>query len=166
LRPARPREEQILVWCGVVTQLVRTRANRLLDDRELAYPLFVLLRHFCHDPGREWTVTGLVSAFETNQPAVTKRVKQLLDKGLLAARPDPNDARVRWLRVTRKGIRLRDRLVRRLEPDQRSFFAGWERSEITELHRLLERLKTHLDDHRDDPWLPGAGARRPGVRKE
>jgi DNA-binding MarR family transcriptional regulator len=150
VRPERPKEEQILVWCGVVAQLVRTRANRTLADAEVPYPLFVLLRHFCHDPDRDWTVTQLAAAFETPQPGMSKKVQVLLDQGLLAARPDARDARVRWLRVTKKGTRLRDRLVARLEPDQKRFFHGWKTAEIEELHRGLERLKTHLDEQRED----------------
>ncbi len=65
MRPKRSQEEQILVWCGVVAQLTRTRANRILRDAELPYPLFVLMPHFCHDPAREWTVSQLTAAFET-----------------------------------------------------------------------------------------------------
>lgn len=163
MRPKRPQEEQILVWCGVVTQLVRTRANRILRDAELPYPLFILLRHFCHDPDREWTVTQLAAAFETNQPGMTKKVKRLLDRGLLASRPDAEDGRVRWLRVTPRGVRLRDAMVRRLAPDQMSFFAGWKRGEIAELHGHLERLKTWLDDHRDELVLDEP--KRPRRRK-
>ena len=148
MRPKRPQEEEILIWCGVVTQLVRTRANRILRDAELPYPLFVLLRHFCHDPDREWTVTQLAAAFEVNQPGMTKQVKRLLELGLLASRPDPGDGRVRWLRVTRRGVRLRDAMVGRLEPDRQDVFRGWTRGEVAELHRLLFRLKSWLDDNR------------------
>ena len=50
MRPARPKEEQILVWCGVVAQLYRTRTNRILRDVELPYPLFVLLRQRLVNP--------------------------------------------------------------------------------------------------------------------
>lgn len=148
MRPPRSEEEQILVWCGVVAQLVRTRANRILADREIPYPLFVLLRHFCHDPAREWTVTTLAAAFETGQPGMTKKVQVLLGGDLISSRADVRDARVRWLRVTKRGERLRDKLVAQLEPDQKEFFRGWKRSEIASLHEGLERLKTHLDEHR------------------
>ncbi|MBW2294844.1 MAG: winged helix-turn-helix transcriptional regulator [Deltaproteobacteria bacterium] len=149
MRPARPKEEQILLWCGVVTQLQRTRANRILADADLPYPLFILLRHFCHDPDREWTVGQLTAAFETGQPGMTKKIKKLLARRLIEGRPDAADRRVRWLRVTRAGVRLRDRLSAKLEPDQKSIFSGWKRKEIVELHRLLDRLRSQLDEQRD-----------------
>lgn len=153
MRPTRPKEEQILVWCGVVTQLQRTRANRILGDSELAYPLFVLLRHFCHDPDREWTVSQLTAAFETGQPGMTKKVQKLLDRELLAGRTDDEDGRRRWLRVTRSGIRLRDKLTNHLGPDQKRLFSDWKRADVDALHGLLDRLRSQLDRERDDVLL-------------
>jgi len=149
VRPARPKEEQILVWCGVVAQLTRTRANRILRDAQLPYPLFVLLRHFCHDPAREWTVSGLTAAFETEQPGMTKKVQKLEKLGLLESHRDEDDRRKRWLRVTPSGVRLRNDLVRRLEPDREHIFRGWSRSDVAALHGLVDRLRTRLDEDRD-----------------
>ena len=94
-------------------------------------------------------MTQLSNAFETNQPGLTKQVKKLQDLGLLGSRADEADARVRWLKVTPKGVRRRDHLVGRLEPDRRQIFKGWKKSDIGELHQHLERMKTWLDDHRD-----------------
>jgi DNA-binding MarR family transcriptional regulator len=156
MRPRRPKPEQILVWCGVVAQLTRTRANRILADADFAYPLFVLLRHFCHDPDREWTVGQLTAAFETEQPGMTKKVQKLLSLKLLASRRDDDDGRKRWLRVTPAGVALRDSLVAHLEPDRRELFRGWKRSEIDELHRLLDLLRTTLDERRDEIVWPDA----------
>jgi DNA-binding MarR family transcriptional regulator len=154
MRPQRPAEEEILIWCGVVSQLVRTRSNQLLKDAGLPYPLFILLRHFCHDPDREWTISSLTAAFETGQSGMTKQVQRLLDLGYLATRNDPVDARIKWLRVTATGQKLRDELMAKLAPDQNSYFSNWTAAEIQNLHGLLERLKTYLDDHRTDLIWP------------
>jgi DNA-binding MarR family transcriptional regulator len=146
------------VWCGVIAQLTRTRANRILADPHFAYPLFVLLRHFCHDPDREWTVSQLTAAFETEQPGMTKKVQKLLSLELLVGRSDETDRRKRWLRVTPKGIAMRDALVGRLEPDRKQLFRGWKRTDINELYRLLDRLRTTLDEKRDEiAWPDTAG---------
>ncbi len=165
MRPPRSKEEQILVWCGVVAQLNRTRTSRILAGGDLPYPLFILLRHFCHDPAREWTVGSLTSAFETEQPGMTKQVQKLLDRGLLIGRPDPADGRSRLLRVTQNGVRLRDRLVRRLEPDRDRVFSGWPDADIGEFHRLLGRLRDELESGREDIALPDP-ALQPRARTE
>ncbi len=154
MRPRRPKEEQIVVWTGVIAQLTRTRINQSLGQTSLPYPQFVLLLHFCHDPDREWTVSSLADTFQTNQPGITKTVKKLLERRYLSSRPDAEDARVRKLRVTKRGIRARNNAVARMGPDLAEAFRGWKRSEISELHRLLERLKNHLDADRNARFGP------------
>jgi DNA-binding MarR family transcriptional regulator len=156
VRPQRSREEQIINWIGVIAQLVRTRNNQILSGSDLSYPQFVMLLHFCHEPEREWTVTALASAFQTNQPGVTKTVQKLLKKRYLEARVDENDSRMKHLRVTRRGLRARDQAVARLAPDLSQFLKSWKPSEIAELHRLLGRLKNQLDESRDSVRIPAA----------
>lgn len=156
---ARRPEEEILLWCGIIAQLARTRSSTIIGTvpagaAKLPYPLFVLLRHFCHNPARQWTVTQLTAAFETTQSGMTKQVQKLLNLGYLEAHPDPQDARVRWLTVTAAGVALRDQLVALLEPDQQSVFADWSVADKQELHRLLGHLKRRLDEHRDDVLVP------------
>jgi len=141
------------VWMGVIAQLARTRNNQILRESDLPYPQFVLLLHFCHDPDRDWTVSSLARAFQRKQPGITKTVRQLLDRGFLRTRTDETDARVKLLRVSARGIRARDAAMTRLAPAFAEDFRSWKRSEVSELHRLVERLKNHLDEERD-----GAGS--------
>ncbi|MCP5060729.1 MAG: winged helix-turn-helix transcriptional regulator [bacterium] len=135
----------------MIAQLVRSRNSQIVQETDLPYPQFVLLLHFCHDPEREWTVSSLARAFQRKQPGITKTVRQLLDGGFLRTRPDKMDARVKHLRVTPRGIRARDAAMARLAPVFADDFRSWKQSEVSELHRLLERLKNHLDEQRDEP---------------
>lgn len=145
----RTREEEILTWCGVIAQLSRTRARKIIADAKLPYPLFILLRHFCHNPERKWTVSQLTDAFETGQPGMTKRVQKLINLGYLATTPDSHDARIKWIHVTASGRALRDELLNTLVPDQASLFADWKERDIEDLHQHLFKLKTYLDENRD-----------------
>jgi len=145
----RTPEEEILTWCGVIAQLSRTRAKKIIADADLPYPLFILLRHFCHDPERKWTVSQLTEAFETGQSGMTKRVQKLIDLGYLATNADEQDARIKWIHVTSRGRALRDQLLNTLAPDQSSLFANWKKRDVEDLHRHLFTLKTYLDEHRD-----------------
>ncbi|XOV84836.1 MAG: MarR family winged helix-turn-helix transcriptional regulator [bacterium] len=149
MNSTRTQEEEILTWCGVIAQLSRTRAKKIIADATLPYPLFILLRHFCHDPERKWTISALTAAFETGQSGMTKRVQKLIDLGYLATEHDEQDARIKWIRVTAAGRALRDQLLHTLAPDQASIFSSWSKSDVTALHQHLFRLKTYLDDHRD-----------------
>lgn len=152
--PRRSRREQILTWAGVIHQHVRTRSRRALRPLDLPYPQFVLLHHFCHDREREWTVSGLARAFQSPQPGLTKTVAKLVERGWLRARPDPDDARARLLRVTPRGIAVRDRALAAIGRETDRFFEDWSRRDVQTLHRLLERLKRDFDEA-DDRDLPG-----------
>ena len=147
-RSERSAEEEILLFCGIIAQLSRSRASHHLASHDLPFPLFVLLRHFCHDPEREWTIGQLAAAFEVQQPGMTKQVRKLLDLKLLRARPDNSDKRIRWLSVTEAGQQLRDELLATLAPDQKAIFATWSATDLADLQRLLGKLKSWLDDNR------------------
>ncbi len=153
MRPERPKVEQILVWCGVVAQLGRTRVNAILEG-EIPYPLYVLLNHFCHDPDREWTVTELAAAFESPAPGISKNVRRLIERGWLEWRFDGSDGRVKRLRVTASGIAVRDEAAARVLPDRLSLFEDFDEGEVAQLHALLERLKTRMDESREELVLP------------
>ena len=146
--PKRSKEEDILIWAGVVAQLNRTRSNQLLSHASVPYPLFVLLRHFSHDLSREWSITELTSAFETSQSGMTKKVQKLLSFGLLDSRPDPNDGRKKWFSINKAGQTQLRKMNKLLKQDQLGMFEEWEVAEIESLHALLFRLKGFLDDNR------------------
>ena len=88
------------------------------------------------------------------EPGMTKKVQKLLDAGLLSARVDAQDGRRRWLRVTNRGKRMKDRMVALLEPDQQAIFENWDAADVADLHRLLDRLRQQLDAARDDLHEP------------
>lgn len=141
-------EEDILIWIGVVAQLTRTRSNRLLTDTALPYPLFVLLRHFSHDPEREWTITQLTSAFETGQSGMTKKVQKLLAEKLLNHRADAADARVKWFSINQLGLEAVAASSTVLRTDIVESLSVWSADEIATAHDLLFRLKSQLDENR------------------
>ncbi len=147
-RSGRSAEEEILLYCGIIAQLSRSRASNLLRESQIPFPLYVLLGHFCHDPEREWTVGQLAAAFEVGQPGMTKQVRKLLDAKLVRSRPDANDGRVRWLSVTAKGEKLRADCLSELAPSQKVIFADWNKTELRDARRLLRKLKNWLDDNR------------------
>ncbi|NOX49065.1 MAG: winged helix-turn-helix transcriptional regulator [Gammaproteobacteria bacterium] len=154
MKTSRTKEEDILLWCGVVSQLVRTRSNQILRSEPLAYPLFVLLRHFCHNPKQAWTITELTRAFETKQPGMTKKVQRLSELGYIDMAEDEQDARKKWYRVNPQGLRVKQQMVQLLRHDQAITFKDWSDKDKDRLHRYLFQLKSHLDENRDGLVLP------------
>lgn len=142
---------RMTVLFGIIQQLMTTRQNRLFEGRELTLSQFGVLNHFTHAPERSWTVTDLADVMEMNQPGITKIVTVLVNQGLLSSTADKSDKRKRYLRITKKGLRLCRETFRSLLPEISQVFGSWDDDSLKQFHQQLERLMSWLDSNR----LPG-----------
>ncbi|GAB4372162.1 MAG: hypothetical protein Kow00121_14220 [Elainellaceae cyanobacterium] len=141
--------KQILIWIGVANQLTTTRFNQLMSENSLPLPQFTLLNHFSRHPQQGYTITQLTSAFQANQPAITKTVQHLIKKGYLNVQVSQEDKRVKYHFITKAGLEAHQKAIAHIIPDAQLIFAEWSSEEIDSLHQSLFRLKNWLDDHRD-----------------
>lgn len=141
--------KQILIWIGVVNQLNTTRFNQRMTESSLPLPQFTMLNHFSRNPQQGRTITQLASAFQANQPAITKTVQHLLKKGFLAVQVSQEDKRIKYHFITEAGLKAHQKAIAHIIPDAQLIFAEWSSEEIDSLHQSLFRLKNWLDDHRD-----------------
>lgn len=150
MHPHDPEKlKQVLIWIGVANQLNTTRFNQLMAEDSLPLPQFTMLNHFCRDPQQGRTITQLASAFQANQPAITKTVQHLLKKGYLDVQVSQDDKRVKYHSITAAGLEAHRQALDRILPDAQLIFADWSSEEIDTFHQSLFRLKNWLDDHRD-----------------
>ena len=149
---ARPSKldkiRQILVWVGVANQLFVTRLNRAIAGANLPFAQFVMLNHFNNFQNEGWTVTRLAKAFETGQPGVSKTVARLVEKGYLRSEPDPVDGRSKLHHLTIAGAVAHAEALQRVAPDAELVFRDWDDNDIDQLHALIFKLKSWLDENR------------------
>jgi DNA-binding MarR family transcriptional regulator len=120
---------------------------------------------------RELMLMRFVAASESlSQQALAERlsvpasrmvalIDNLEDAGLVERRPDPDDRRVRWLHLTRKGRGVLDRGSKIAIDYETELCAGINREEREQLIDLLQRLQ--LGQH-DRPGVhPGMSEERP-----
>ena len=89
------------------------------------------------------TMRELCAAEQVQPPTLTRIVAALVEAGLVAREPDPQDGRVIWVRVTPEGRRLLDRSRRRKEAYLARAIRSMEPRELETLEDaavLLERL--------------------------
>lgn len=141
--------QQVLVWIGVANQLTTTRFNQVMAESNLPLPQFTMLNHFRRNPQQGHTITQLASAFQANQPAITKTVQHLVKKGYLDIKMSKEDKRVKYHFITKAGLEAHQKAIAYILPDAQLIFAGWSVEEVDILHQSLFRLKNWLDDHRD-----------------
>ncbi|MCK8677410.1 MarR family winged helix-turn-helix transcriptional regulator [Streptomyces lichenis] len=111
------------------------------DLEPAAYGLLVRLA----DAGTQ-RATALAAYFGVGKATMSRQLRALEDLGLVARDPDPADGRASLVRLTDEGRtrfhRVREarraRYVRKL--------AGWDRTEVAELARLLHQLNAGAED--------------------
>ena len=144
-----PLAFRIINWIGIIDQLATTEANRVLKPHGLQMSQFVLLNHMSRRPEEPRTVGGIARALQQQQPAVTKTVQKLVDKGWLRERTSDSDGRSKLVFLTAAGQARHRAAIAALVPDLDRAFAGWSERDQRTLFALLDRLKVWLDRDRD-----------------
>ncbi|MCX5385636.1 MarR family winged helix-turn-helix transcriptional regulator [Streptomyces sp. NBC_00083] len=144
-----PDQEFLALERELAVFLRRARASSGEMAREVhpdlepaAYGLLVRL-----DEAGPQRATELAGYFGVGKATMSRQLHALEDLGLVAREPDPADGRASLVRITAEGTarfgRVRDarreRYVRKL--------AGWNRTEISELARLLHQLNAAAADN-------------------
>lgn len=143
-----PLAFRIVNWIGIIDQLATTEANRVLKPLGLQMSQFVLLNHLSRRPDEPRTVGAIARALQQQQPAVTKTVQKLVDKGWLRERTSDSDGRSKLLTLTAAGLARHRAAVTALMPGLERAFADWSERDQRTLFALLDRLKVWLDEDR------------------
>lgn len=125
-----------LIRCATVLQHA---ADAPLIRAGLARPEYDLLAAL-HRVGGELTPTRLARETFASGAAVTKRMRQLEERGLVQRRTDERDRRVSHLSLTEEGRRLIDRLV----PEQVGYEASLLAPLGTDKQRSLADILSEL----------------------
>ena len=143
---------------GIVAQLSQTLLERSLPDG-LKLSHFGVLNHFAR-LGGERNPVELARAFQVTKGAMTNTLQRLEARGLVEVRPDPRDGRAKRVRITRKGLRARDKAVAALAPKMAGLEARFATRQFSDALPFLRQVRMYLDEARnaaDD--LPGRGDR-------
>ena len=94
----------------------------------------------------------LAGAFRLDASTVNRQVNALVRADLVERVPDPSGAVAKVLRPTEKGLDLlhRDREIVRTQIAQ--VLAGWKPTAVEDLHALLEKLNTSIEELEGRPW--------------
>ncbi len=93
-----------------------------------------------------------------NKAQVSRALKCLLDRGLVAKRPLPDDSRTFGVSLTDAGWSVYEAMVPRMRARQEEILSGLAAADAKELRRLLDRLEALLE-------TGAAGARKRPPRR-
>ena len=153
--PLEPLVFQLLNEIGIINQLAQARAAKLLAPG-LNMPQFMLLNHFAR-LGGERSLVRLADAMQVTKAAMTNTVTRMLDKGLLAVRPDPADGRGKLASLTPTGAAAHAAAVTLLGQAMAELGPALAEDEINPLLPPLRRLRAWLDQNRTAGPAAAAG---------
>lgn len=107
------------------------------------FPVLVTLRR--RIPPYRSTHTRLAADLGLTQGTVTTRVDNLVSRGLVTRQSDPDDARVRWVLLTDKGLALVEDLIPKHLAAEQKLLAGISTSRRQRLARDLGALLASLE---------------------
>jgi DNA-binding MarR family transcriptional regulator len=150
---------------GRATAYVDAGVNAKLEEFGLtreAWDVLASLRR--EDPPHRLSPTRLYQALMRSSGAMTHRLASLERAGLVRRLPDPGDGRGRLVELTRKGVKLVDRVAPAHLANERRLLAPLSDDERRQLTGLLRKLLHAYE--RDDPVPPpsGRGGRPKGPR--
>jgi DNA-binding MarR family transcriptional regulator len=112
-----------------------------LAPLDLTHVQFVLLActWWLNEHGREPNQLAVASQAGTDVKMTSQVLRSLERKGLVERTVDPDDARARRVRATRKGARLAPRAIDAVERADAAFFAGVDAATARRVLRKLSR---------------------------
>jgi DNA-binding MarR family transcriptional regulator len=147
--PPRPaRQGEALRELAIVHQLVTTRLNRALRPIGITLTHASLLLHLSRTTG-DSSVGEIAAAMEVNQPAVSKTLRALADRGAVTVDTPADNARRRSVRMTPAGRTLLAQAIAAMDPDATLTFADLDDRHLDDLVRLLRTVRERLDDARN-----------------
>lgn len=137
-----PVEFAVLTEISIIAHLADTAFARLLPEG-LTTAQFAVLNHLLR-LGAQQTIGELASALQVSQPTMSSTVRKLEEKRLIMLEPDPQDGRVRRVRVTPAGVAIRAQSVKALGAVQPQLKA-LDQEEWEALLPLLHKLRVAMD---------------------
>ena len=137
---------------AIIARMARIRAivdaeqARLFGNAGITsadFPVLVTLRR--RTPPYRTTHTRLAADLGLTQGTVTTRVDNLESRGLVTRQSDADDARVRWVLLTDRGLSLVDELIPKHLAAEATLLAGISTSRRQRLARDLSALLASLE---------------------
>lgn len=147
---AAPRAElqgRAIRELSIAHQLVTTRLNRALRPLGITMTHTSLLFHLARS-GQGCSVSEIADAMEVNQPAVSKTLRALADRGAVAVETADDDARRRTVQLTPDGQQLLYQAMAAMDPEATIALDALDDRRLGDLVALLGDVRQRLDEAR------------------
>ncbi len=127
---------------GFLGRARATRRARRLTGMDWTYSALLILEGLKDNDTLR--MSQLADSVGTTPPTVTKLVRDLEDRGLIARRADADDGRASILSLTEKGREVVGQIGRARLADLSGVMAEWDEADLRSLNVLFERLRADM----------------------
>jgi DNA-binding MarR family transcriptional regulator len=128
---------------GIINQLAQSIFEGVMPDG-MTLAQFSVLNRFVRLGGSN-SPAELADAFQVTRGTMTSTLQKLEAKGLVAIKADRSDGRAKLVSLTAAGRSVRDKCLKRLEPELTKIAAHWPATQVTALLEPLTALRQQLD---------------------
>ncbi|MEL6821396.1 MAG: MarR family transcriptional regulator [Calditrichota bacterium] len=126
--------------------LLQKRAGEALKPFGMHYTdLDVLATLRRSGPPYRLTPTELLNSVLLTSGAMTTLLNRLEKSGHITREPDPNDGRVKAVKLTEQGIELIDRAIEIRFKEARESISGVSKRDFSELEKILKKLMQNIN---------------------
>ena len=139
---------QAMSEIAIIGHLADTALAKALPP-ELSVAGFGVLNHFVRLSVEGESPARLARAFQVTKGAMTYTLQQLESLDYITLEADPNDARAKIVRITKRGRKARDAGVARVDPGMKALIEVIGADEFVKALPFLTKLRQVLDAARD-----------------
>lgn len=132
---------------GIINQLSRAAFEARLPAG-LLLPHFSVVNHLIRVKDGQ-TPLAIAKAFQVPKTTMTHTLAGLEKHGLIAMKPNPEDARSKQVWLTDAGRAFRETAIASLQPDIEEIADTLDLDELTDVVQKLSRVRKRLDAARD-----------------
>lgn len=122
----------------LTNRYVTALASVLEKEHGLQWHEWVVL--FCIELREGWNATDISNATGRPKNTISRAVHKLVKMGLISRRSHKEDARVQVLAVTPKGKRFYQKMIPRLQVEERGIYGRLNKKEQDQFIKLLNKL--------------------------
>lgn len=123
-------------------QILKARISRVLPKgMELSH--FVILNHLSSHT-QEVTPAQLAHRFNLTKGAVTNTIKKLERAGHIHVRPDWDDARRKWIKISDAGLMARETAIKEIDPIIQSVTQSLGEEKLRQALRLFREIRGQI----------------------
>lgn len=137
-----------MIDLAISYELLTQRLEKVMRPLSLNMTQLSLLFHFSWHPEQPKTVSQLVRVMGINQPGVTKATASMIEKKWLRKEADPQDARIKRLFITDKGLEVLEQAKDTTLPTLIEGFSCLTDDQLESFSDQLHTLKCWLDKTR------------------